>query len=325
MSAPLLQVEGIKKVFSVGGSLHKTLIHAVNGISFTVAPGETLGIVGESGCGKSTVGRLILRLMELTEGEIYFDGRSLSGMKSRELNSFRRHLQCVFQDPYASLNPRMPVGRAIAEPMVVHDKIRWKEALERAGELLVTVGLSRESAALYPHEFSGGQRQRIAIARALALKPKLIVADEAVSALDVSIQAQIVNLLTELQAKTNVSYLFISHNLSIVRHISDRVAVMYLGKIVELADKNPLYDSPRHPYTQALLSSVPEPDAEHSRERIILQGEVPNAARPPSGCAFHPRCPFVRDKCRAEEPRLREVGARHYASCHFIEEAQYTN
>ncbi|WP_438445365.1 ABC transporter ATP-binding protein [Gorillibacterium sp. sgz5001074] len=319
MSSPLLQVEGIKKVFHTGGRLNKTSIHAVNGISFSVKPGETLGIVGESGCGKSTVGRLILRLTELTDGEITFEGKSLSRMKPGELRRFRRQLQCIFQDPYASLNPRMSVGKAIAEPMVVHDKISWKEAMARAEELLVTVGLSKEAAALYPHEFSGGQRQRIAIARALALNPKLIVADEAVSALDVSIQAQIVNLLSELQAKTNVSYLFISHNLSIVRHISDRVAVMYLGKIVELADKNDLYDTPKHPYTRALLSSVPEPDVDVHRERILLTGEVPNAAHPPSGCAFHPRCPYVQDRCRKEEPQLREAGEGHYASCHFIE------
>lgn len=319
MSTPLLQVEGIKKVFHSGGRLNKTTIHAVNGISFTVNPGETLGIVGESGCGKSTVGRLILRLIELTEGEIAFEGKSLSRMKPAELRRFRRQLQCVFQDPYASLNPRMSVGKAIAEPMVVHDKTSWKEAMARAEELLVTVGLSKEAAALYPHEFSGGQRQRIAIARALALKPKLIVADEAVSALDVSIQAQIVNLLSELQRRTNVSYIFISHNLSIVRHISDRVAVMYLGKIVELADKNALYDSPKHPYTRALLSSVPEPEVDLPRERMLLSGEVPNAAQPPSGCAFHPRCPYVQERCRKEEPSLTEAGEGHYASCHFTE------
>lgn len=318
MSAPLLQVEGVKKVFQTGGRLNKAYIHAVNGISFSVNPGETLGIVGESGCGKSTVGRLILRLTELTEGEIRFEGRPLSRMKPKEFQRFRRRLQCVFQDPYASLNPRMSVGKAIAEPMVIHDKISWRLAMERAEELLVTVGLGREAVSLYPHEFSGGQRQRIAIARALALRPKLIVADEAVSALDVSIQAQIVNLLADLQAKTHVSYLFISHNLSIVRHISDRVAVMYLGKIVELAGKDALYDAPKHPYTQALLSSVPEPDVDHARERILLTGEVPNAANPPAGCAFHPRCPHVTDKCRAEEPVLRETGQGHYASCHYV-------
>jgi peptide/nickel transport system ATP-binding protein/oligopeptide transport system ATP-binding protein len=319
MSAPLLQVEGVKKVFKTGGRLNKTYIHAVNGVSFTVRAGETLGIVGESGCGKSTVGRLILRLTELTEGEIRYEGMSLSEMKPKELRMFRRQLQCVFQDPYASLNPRMSVGKAIAEPMVVHDKISWKEALRKAEELLVTVGLGREAAGLYPHEFSGGQRQRIAIARALALNPKLIVADEAVSALDVSIQAQIVNLLSDLQHRTNVSLLFISHNLSIVRHISDRVAVMYLGRIVELADKDSLYDTPQHPYTQALLSSVPEPEVDSARERILLTGEVPNAAHPPSGCAFHPRCPYVQDRCRSEEPVLQEVGKGHYASCFFIE------
>lgn len=319
MSAPLLQVEGAKKVFKTGGRLNKSYIHAVNGVSFTVHAGETLGIVGESGCGKSTVGRLILRLTELTEGEIRYEGMSLSRMKPKELRKFRRQLQCVFQDPYASLNPRMSVGKAIAEPMVVHDKISWKEALRKAEDLLVTVGLGREAAGLYPHEFSGGQRQRIAIARALALNPKLIVADEAVSALDVSIQAQIVNLLSDLQHRTNVSYLFISHNLSIVRHISDRVAVMYLGRIVELAGKDSLYDTPKHPYTQALLSSVPEPEVDSARERILLTGEVPNAAHPPSGCAFHPRCPYVQDRCRSEEPALKEVGKGHYASCHLIE------
>lgn len=318
MNAPLLEINGLKKYFGVGGNLKKGTVKAVDDVSFQVYEGETLGIVGESGCGKSTVGRLVLRLLNLTGGEIKFNGASIGGWSQRQLRSIRKDMQCVFQDPYASLNPRISVGKAIAEPLVVQGGMSRREAMKRAEELLDTVGLRAQASGLYPHEFSGGQRQRIAIARAVALNPKLIVADEPVSALDVSIQAQIVNLLGELQQKTKVSYLFISHNLSIVRHISDRVAVMYLGQIVETATRDQLFNSPKHPYTQALLSSVPEPDVDGRRERIILSGEVPNAANPPSGCAFHPRCPHAVERCRIEKPAFRELEPGHFASCHLI-------
>ncbi|GAA4854920.1 dipeptide ABC transporter ATP-binding protein [Paenibacillus vulneris] len=318
MSAPLLEIKGLKKYFGIGGNLSKGAVKAVDGVSFTVNVGETLGIVGESGCGKSTVGRLALRLMDLTDGEIWFQGQSIGQWSQRQLKSVRKDMQCVFQDPYASLNPRISVGKAIAEPLVVQGGLSWKEAMKRSEQLLEMVGLSAQTARLYPHEFSGGQRQRIAIARAVSLNPKLIVADEPVSALDVSIQAQIVNLLGEMQEKTRVAYLFISHNLSVVRHISDQVAVMYLGQIVELANRDQLFDRPQHPYTQALLSSVPEPAMDSKRERIILKGEVPNAANPPSGCSFHPRCPHAAERCRTEKPAFREWEPGHYASCHFI-------
>lgn len=318
MGAPLLEIKGLKKYFGIGGSMKNGAVKAVDNVSFTVFKGETLGIVGESGCGKSTVGRLVLRLLDLTEGEIVFNGTSIGNWNQRQLRPIRKEMQCVFQDPYASLNPRITVGKAIAEPLVVQGGLKWSEAMKRAEQLLDTVGLRSHAVDMYPHEFSGGQRQRIAIARAIALSPKLIVADEPVSALDVSIQAQIVNLLEELQTRTNVSYLFISHNLSVVRHISDRVAVMYLGQIVELAGRDQLFGSPKHPYTQALLSSVPEPDVDGKRERIILSGEVPNAANPPSGCAFHPRCPHAAERCRIEKPVFREVEPGHYASCHFV-------
>ncbi|WP_282941121.1 oligopeptide/dipeptide ABC transporter ATP-binding protein [Paenibacillus sp. RC67] len=318
MSAPLLEIKGLKKYFGIGGNLKKGAVKAVDGVSFTVHEGETLGIVGESGCGKSTVGRLALRLMDLTDGEILFQGASIGKWNQRQLKAIRKDMQCVFQDPYASLNPRISVGKAIAEPLVVQGGLSWKEAAKRAEQLLDMVGLSSQTARLYPHEFSGGQRQRIAIARAVSLNPKLIVADEPVSALDVSIQAQIVNLLEEMQTKTKVSYLFISHNLSVVRHISDRVAVMYLGQIVELASRDQLFGNPQHPYTQALLSSVPEPEMDAKRERIILKGEVPNAANPPSGCSFHPRCPHATERCSIEKPVFRELEPGHFASCHLI-------
>ncbi|WP_409344469.1 ABC transporter ATP-binding protein [Paenibacillus sp. MBLB4367] len=318
MKAPLLEVKDLRKHFPIGGNSKNGVVKAVDGVNLIVHEGETLGIVGESGCGKSTVGRLILRLLDLTSGEIRFNGVDLGSMNQRQLRPLRKDLQCVFQDPFASLNPRMSVGSAIAEPMYLQAGLSRAEAYKRAEDLLETVGLSRQAAALYPHEFSGGQRQRIAIARAVSVKPKLIVADEAVSALDVSIQAQIVNLLGDLQAQTKVSYLFISHNLSIVRHISDRVAVMYLGRVVETATRDQLFDSPKHPYTQALLSSVPEPDVDQKRERIVLSGEVPNAANPPSGCAFHPRCPHATERCKIEQPAFREVEPGHFASCHFI-------
>ncbi|WP_127585421.1 ABC transporter ATP-binding protein [Paenibacillus koleovorans] len=318
MSAPLLELKELTKYFPIGGKAKKGFVKAVDGVNLTVHEGETVGIVGESGCGKSTVGRLALKLLESTGGEIRFNGHSIEHMSQRRFRPLRKDMQCVFQDPYASLNPRLSVGQAIAEPLYIQGGLSRKDATTRADELLQLVGLSTQAAKLYPHEFSGGQRQRIAIARAIALKPKLIVADEPVSALDVSIQAQIVNLLGELQEKTRVSYLFISHNLSVVRHISNRVAVMYLGRIVEIGTRDQLFDRPKHPYTQALLSSVPEPQIAARRERILLRGEVPNAANPPSGCPFHPRCPHATDICRTEQPVFREVEPGHSASCHFI-------
>ncbi|WP_426446659.1 ABC transporter ATP-binding protein [Paenibacillus sp. S-38] len=319
MSEPLLHVTDLKKSFPYGKGSGAGLVRAVDGVSFTVQEGETLGIVGESGCGKSTVGRLVLRLLDLTEGQIHFGGREIGRLSKRELRPLRRQMQCVFQDPYASLNPRLTVGQTVAEPLIVQDKLSRSEALARAGQLLDLVGLGSGAAALYPHEFSGGQRQRIAIARAIALQPRLIVADEPVSALDVSIQAQIVNLMRDLQEQTKVSYLFISHNLSVVSHISDRVAVMYLGRIVELASRDELFLRPRHPYTKALLSSVPEPDVERPRERILLRGEVPSAANPPPGCPFHPRCPAAEARCSIETPAFRETAPGHFAACHLVE------
>jgi peptide/nickel transport system ATP-binding protein/oligopeptide transport system ATP-binding protein len=318
LTTPLLEVKGLKKYFPIGSSFKKGSVKAVDEVNFIVNEGETLGIVGESGCGKSTVGRLILRLLDPTAGEILFNGVSIGSMNQRKLRPFRKNLQCVFQDPFASLNPRISVGSAIAEPMIIQEGMSRAMAMQRTEELLEKVGLSRHAVRLYPHEFSGGQRQRIAIARAISLRPKLIVADEAVSALDVSIQAQIVNLLGDLQKEFKMSYVFISHNLSVVRNISDRVVVMYLGRIVEVASRDQLFEDPKHPYTQALLSSVPEPEVDTKRERIVLRGEVPNAANPPSGCPFHPRCPHAVDRCSIERPVFKEVEQGHYASCHFI-------
>ncbi|MZQ86558.1 dipeptide ABC transporter ATP-binding protein [Paenibacillus sp. 5J-6] len=319
VNAPLLEVKDLRKHFTFGGSFRKRgVVKAVDGVSLTVHKGETLGIVGESGCGKSTVGRLILRLLDLTSGEIHFNGANIGELSASELRPIRKDMQCVFQDPYASLNPRMTVGKAIAEPLFLQGGLSKSEAMKQAEVLLETVGLSVQSARLYPHEFSGGQRQRIAIARAISLNPKLIVADEAVSALDVSIQAQIVNLLDDLQQHSAMSYVFISHNLSVVRHISDRVAVMYLGQVVETASRDQLFNNPKHPYTQALLSSVPEADVNRKRERIILRGEVPSAANPPQGCTFHTRCPHAVDRCKIDKPIVKEVEPGHYASCHFI-------
>ncbi|MCR8644531.1 dipeptide ABC transporter ATP-binding protein [Paenibacillus sp. N1-5-1-14] len=318
MNTPLLEVKDLKKHFLIGGSAKKGTVKAVDGVEFNVYEGETLGIVGESGCGKSTVGRLILRLLDPTSGQIRFDGADISKMSQKQLRPLRKDMQCVFQDPFASLNPRISIGKAIAEPMVIQGGLSQQDAMKRAEELLGMVGLRPHTSGLYPHEFSGGQRQRIAIARAISLNPKLIIGDEPVSALDVSVQAQIVNLLGDLQKQTKVSYLFISHNLSIVRHISDRVAVMYLGRIVESGTRDQLFDNPKHPYTQALLSAVPEPEIGAKRERIVLSGEVPNAANPPSGCPFHPRCPHAVERCRIERPIFAEVEPGHFASCHFI-------
>ncbi len=299
-------------------------VQAVDGVSFTVRRGETLGLVGESGCGKSTTGRAILQLYKPTAGEVVFNGTDLTRLNPNDMRRQRKYLQMIFQDPYASLNPRMTVGSIIAEPMQIHNLAPKGERLGKVQELLETVGLNPYFANRYPHEFSGGQRQRIGIARALAASPQFIVADEPVSALDVSIQAQIINLLEELQEQFHLTYLFIAHDLSVVRHISDRVAVMYLGKIVELADRDTLYAEPLHPYTKALLSAVPIPDprVEKKRERIILSGDVPSPINPPSGCHFHTRCPYVMDVCRRIEPKFAAAGAGHFVACHLYPSSQ---
>ncbi|HLZ73121.1 MAG TPA: dipeptide ABC transporter ATP-binding protein [Dehalococcoidia bacterium] len=295
-------------------------VKAVDGINFAIKKGETLGLVGESGCGKSTTGRAILQLYRPTTGSINFDGRELTKMKSGELRRFRRRMQMIFQDPYASLNPRMSVGSIISEPLAIHNLAKGRARKDRVQELLRVVGLNPYYANRYPHEFSGGQRQRIGIARALAVEPQFIVADEPVSALDVSIQAQIINLMEDLQNEYNLTYLFIAHDLSVVRHISDRVAVMYLGRIAELADRNELYENPLHPYTKALLSAVPVPDpsVEAKRERIILTGDVPSPLRPPPGCNFHTRCPIAIEECRERIPEFREIVPNHFVACHRV-------
>ncbi|MEE2884292.1 MAG: dipeptide ABC transporter ATP-binding protein [Chloroflexota bacterium] len=318
----LLEVKDLKMYFPVtsGIILQKKIadVKAVDGVTFNIKKGETLGLVGESGCGKTTTGRAILQLYKPTAGSIMFEGKDLTALSGKEMRAMRRQIQVIFQDPYGSLNPRMTCGDIVGEPLTVH-KLTDNKADYRARVeyLLDTVGLNPYMADRYPHEFSGGQRQRIGIARALAVEPKFIVCDEPVSALDVSIQAQVINLLEDLQSKFNLTYLFIAHDLSVVRHISDRVAVMYLGHIVELADRNELYDNPLHPYTRALLSAVPIPDpiVEAGRERIILTGDVPSPMDPPPGCVFHTRCPIAIDDCQAEMPQLREVTPGHWVSC----------
>jgi len=320
----LLEVRDLVKHFEVGGGLfgrRRGTVRAVDGVSFTIRRGETLGLVGESGCGKTTTGRLILRLERPTRGAVVFEGRDLAGLGEAELRLARRRMQVIFQDPYSSLNPRMTVGQMIEEPLAVHRIV--PEAAARAARvqaLLAQVGLLAQHARRYPHELSGGQRQRVGIARALAMEPTLIVCDEPVSALDVSIQAQIINLLEDLQTRLGLTYLFVAHDLSVVRHISDRVAVMYLGRIVELADRQALYDDPLHPYTRALLSAVPipDPELEARREHVVLGGEVPSPLSPPPGCVFHTRCPIAVDRCREEVPELREVKPGHWAACRLL-------
>jgi oligopeptide/dipeptide ABC transporter ATP-binding protein len=318
---PLLEVRNLVKHFRVAGGLfggRSGLVRAVDGVSFELRRGETLGLVGESGCGKTTTGRCILQLERPTSGEVIFEGRDLTKLGDDELRAVRRKVQVIFQDPYSSLNPRMTVGQIIAEPLAVHGIVtERKSRAQRVREILTHVGLLPQHAHRYPHQLSGGQRQRVGIARALAVEPALIICDEPVSALDVSIQAQIINLLEDLQAEFGLTYLFVAHDLSVVRHISDRVAVMYLGKIVEITDRKSLYDAPLHPYTKALLSAVPIPDPvlEARRERVMLGGEVPSPLNPPPGCVFHPRCPIAIDRCRQEVPELREIRAGHRAAC----------
>jgi oligopeptide transport system ATP-binding protein len=321
MAEPLLRVENLTKHFPVkGGIFSREVDHvrAVDGVTFHINAGETLGLVGESGCGKSTTGRCILRLIEPTSGEVWFEGRNVTAMGESELRLLRRDVQIIFQDPYASLNPRMTVGAIVGEALTIHALAKnAREYEDRVIELLETVGLHADHRRRYPHEFSGGQRQRIGIARALAVSPKLIICDEPVSALDVSVQAQVINLLEDLQKKFNLTYLFVAHDLSVVEHVSKRVAVMYLGRIVEIASARELYTAPKHPYTEALLSAVPIPDPNAKRRRIVLEGDVPNPIRPPPGCHFHPRCPRAFERCPRETPLLKEVEEGHRAACHL--------
>ncbi|MGD8284123.1 MAG: dipeptide ABC transporter ATP-binding protein [Desulfobacterales bacterium] len=324
-NAHLLEVIGLKKYFAIRGGIFSKVVgyvKAVDGISFCMKPGEILGLVGESGCGKTTAGRVVLGLLPPTQGDVRFEGTDIFTIGKEALRRARQHMQIIFQDPYASLNPRMTVESIISEPLYIHFGTGKVERRERVAELLKTVGLSPDYMKRYPHEFSGGQRQRIGIARALALNPKLIVCDEAVSALDVSIQAQVINLLEDLQDQFGFAYLFIAHDLSVIKHISSRVAVMYLGKVVEMADTETLYERPFHPYTEALLSAVPVPDPTLKRKRIVLQGDVPSPITPPSGCRFRTRCRYVQTVCAEQQPPLIDIHPGHLAACHFIQPGQ---
>jgi len=321
----LVEVRDLAKYFPIHAGLlsrHVADVKAVDGVSFDIDAGETLGLVGESGSGKTTIGRMLLHLLPATKGSIRYDGAEITTMRAGDIRRLRRQIQIIFQDPYASLNPRMTIGEIIGEPLRIHGIATGKAAQERVQELLRLVGLRPYSANRYPHEFSGGQRQRIGIARALAVDPKFIVCDEPVSALDVSIQAQVINLLEDLQRQLGLTYLFIAHDLSVVRHISTRVAVMYVGKIVELSSRDALYERPLHPYTQALLSAIPIPDpsAERRRKRIVLSGDIPSPVNPPSGCRFHTRCPVAFERCKVEDPAFKDYGGGHFTACHWVEE-----
>ncbi|MEE9192730.1 MAG: ABC transporter ATP-binding protein [Candidatus Aerophobetes bacterium] len=322
----LMQVKDLKKYFPLRGGFFSRVaeeIRAVDGVSFSIKPTETLGLVGESGSGKSTVARAILRLSSITDGQVLFEGGDIFKLNREKLRKLRRRLQIIFQDPHASLNPRMSVEEIVGEGIVIHRLARGPEKTEKVVRLLEVVGLSAHYLRRYPHEFSGGERQRIGIARALSVDPRLIVCDEPVSALDVSIQAQIINLLKDLQRMFGLSYLFIAHDLNVVRHIAHRVAVMYLGKIVELTSRDRVYTSPQHPYTEALLSAVPIPDPTVDRHRIVLKGEMPSPVNPPSGCYFHPRCPYAEPICRQKSPELKDLGRQHWVSCHLRKKAGY--
>ncbi len=326
MAEALLQVKNLVKHFPItqGIIIQRKIgaVHAVDDVSFDIYKGETLGLVGESGCGKSTTGRTIIQLYRPTSGQVIFEGIDLVSVKGEQMRKTRRRMQMIFQDPYASLNPRMTIGEIIAEPLIIHKVIEKEKVNKKVSELLELVGLNPQYANRYPHEFSGGQRQRVGVARSLSLEPSLIICDEPISALDVSIQAQVVNLLEDLQSKFNLTYLFIAHDLSMVRHISNRIAVMYLGVIVELATSKELFDNPLHPYSIALLSAVPVPDplVEMKRKRIILQGDVPSPVNPPSGCRFRTRCPIAKDICSEQKPEMREISPGHFAACHFAGE-----
>lgn len=319
--ALLLNVENLKKYFPITGGIFKRVVNhvkAVDGVNFFIRRGETFGLVGESGCGKSTTARTVLRLQEPTSGVVEFEGKNLLTLKKEALRRMRRDMQLIFQDPFSSLNPRLTVGSIIGEPLLVHNLGNRKEREKKVKELLDVVGLATYHYRRYPHEFSGGQRQRIGVARALALNPKLIICDEPVSALDVSIQSQILNLLEDLQKEFDLTYLFIAHDLSVVKHISDRIGVMYLGKIVEMTGADQLYVDPLHPYTQALLSAIPEPNPRIQRERIVIKGDVPSPINPPSGCRFHTRCPHVKSICKVEDPRWLEIKPDHFVACHLL-------
>jgi len=320
----LVKISGLKKHFPIRkGFFNRQVgaVRALDGIDLTIREGETLGLVGESGCGKSTLGRVVLRLLPATAGSVTFEGKNVLAASEKEMKAFRRDMQIVFQNPYASLDPRMTIRQIVQEPLEVHQTASGSDLRDRVLNLLDLVGLAKEMADRYPHEFSGGQRQRVGIARALALRPKLIVADEPVSALDVSVQAQILNLLIQLKSEFKLTYLFIAHNLDVVRYISDRIAVMYLGRIVELGECDEVYNQPLHPYSKALISAAPVPDPDFDRSnRMLLPGDLPSPANPPSGCRFHTRCPMARDKCKVDDPELREITPSHFSACHFAEE-----